>query len=112
MLNITASGNLGRDPELRQTETVEIATFSIAAKTGKDETTWINCKVFGARAATVMQFFYKGCKVCVSGRGSLRTYTNKEGVEKNTLELNVQDFDLPERKQETRSSTFDNNDNF
>ena len=111
MLNITASGNLGRDPELRQIGKTEAATFSLASRTGKDETTWINCTVFGARSATVMQFFKRGSKVTVSGKGRLRSYQTNEGVEKNSLELNVQDFDLPERK-ETINSTFDNNDNF
>jgi len=36
MLNMTAHGNLGRDPELKQTDKSQVASFSIAARTGKD----------------------------------------------------------------------------
>ena len=43
MLNITAHGNIGRDPELKETTSSQVANFSIATRTGKDETTWINC---------------------------------------------------------------------
>jgi len=41
MLAITAVGNLGRDPEAFQAGTTPAARFSLAARTGKDETTWI-----------------------------------------------------------------------
>jgi single-strand DNA-binding protein len=112
MLNISASGNLGRDPELKQIGGNDAATFSIASRTGKDETTWINCTVFGKRSQVIMQFYKKGSKVSLSGKGTLRTYQNNEGVQKASLEVVVSDFDLPERKQETINSTFDNNDNF
>ena len=54
MLNMTAHGNLGRDPELKEVGSTQVASFSIAARTGKDETTWIDCSVWGKRADTVM----------------------------------------------------------
>jgi single-strand DNA-binding protein len=111
MLNITASGNLGRDPELKQLGGSEAATFSLASRTGKDEATWVNCTVFGNRSQIIMQFYKKGSKVCLSGKGRLRTYTNNEGVEKASLEIVVSDFDLPERT-EPRQQTFNNDDNF
>ena len=57
MLNITAVGNLGREPEAFQAGTTPAAKFPLAARTGKDETTWLNCVVFGARSATVLDYF-------------------------------------------------------
>ena len=42
------AGNLGRDLNSRKS-TALVAGFSIAARTGKDETTWIDCSVWGKR---------------------------------------------------------------
>ena len=112
MLKITATGNLGRDPEFKSSEgQTDVAVFSLASSNSKDETTWLRCTVFGKRAATVMQFFKKGSRVAVHGKGKLNTYTTNSGEQRTTLELNVQDFDLPERK-ESEQSTFNNDDNF
>jgi single-strand DNA-binding protein len=98
MLNLTAHGNLGRDPELREAGSSQVASFSIACRTGQDETTWVNCAVWGKRADTVMKFFKKGSKVTVVGSGKLRTYQKKDGTEGQALELNVNDFTLPARE--------------
>ena len=96
MLNMTAHGNLGRDPELKQTNNnSQVANFRIAARTGKDETTWIDCSVWGKRADTVMQYLHKGDRVTVVGSGRIRTFDKKDGSEGKSLELNVSDFTLP-----------------
>ena len=96
MLNMTAHGNLGRDPELKQTNNnSQVANFSIAARTGKDETTWIDCSVWGKRADTVMEYLHKGDRVTVVGSGRIRTFDKKDGSEGKSLELNVSDFTLP-----------------
>jgi single-strand DNA-binding protein len=95
MLNMTAHGNLGRDPELKQTDKSQVASFSIAARTGKDQTTWIDCSVWGKRADTVMEYLHKGDRVTVVGSGRIRTYDKKDGSEGKSLELNVSDFTLP-----------------
>lgn len=97
MLNITAHGNLGKDPELKDLGGNQVANFSIAARTGKDETTWINCTVWGKRAETVMEYLHKGDKITVAGSGKIRAYQAKDGTEGKSLELNVSDFTLPPR---------------
>ena len=118
MLNITAVGNLGRDPEAFQAGATPAVKFPLAARTGKDETTWLNCVVFGARSATVLDYFKKGSKVTVTGKGSQRFYQKKDGSEGSSIEVNISDFTLPEKPaQETSNVTvlptkkqFDNND--
>lgn len=105
MLNLTAHGNLGRDPELREVGQSQVASFSIGCRTGKDETTWVSCSVWGTRADTVMKFFKQGSKVTVVGSGKLRTYEKKDGNQGTSLELNVNDFTLPPR--EAASDDFD-----
>ena len=96
MLNITAHGNIGKDPELKQTNNnSQVANFSLAARTGKDETTWINCQVWGTRADTVMQYMHKGDKITVCGQGKLQEYDRRDGGKGYSLQLRVSDFTLP-----------------
>jgi len=97
MLNITAHGRLGKDPELKQANGEQIAVFTLAANTGKDETTWMNCTVWGKRSQTVVQYIRKGSAITVAGQAKLNTYTNKDGVEKQSLNVYVNDFTLPVR---------------
>ena len=106
MLNLTAHGNLGKDPELKDLGGNQVANFSIAARTGKDETTWINCAVWGKRAEIVMQYLHKGDKVTVAGSGKVRAYQAKDGTEGKSLELNVSDFTLPAREKTESDADF------
>ena len=99
MLNITAHGNLGRDPELKLTPNGnQVCSFSLAVSTGRDETTWINCQVWGKRAQTAQEYLRKGSKITVAGRGKLRTYETKDGTQGKSLEMDVNDFTLPLRE--------------
>ncbi len=97
MLYLTANGNLARDPETREVSGTKVANFTIGCRTGQDETTWVNCAVWGKRADTVMNFLKKGSKVTVVGSGKLRPYTKADGTEAQSLDINVNDFTLPPR---------------
>jgi len=98
MLNITAHGNLGKDPEIKDVKDTQVAEFSLAARTGKDETTWINCAVWGKRADVVKEYLHSGDKVTVAGSGKITTYEKKDGTEGFSLNLKVSDFTLPPKK--------------
>jgi len=100
MLNITAHGNLGRDPEMKDVGSSQLVNFSLAVSTNKDETTWINCQVWGKRAEVAMKYLTKGSRITVAGRGKLRAYDKKDGTQGQSLELDVNDFTLPARQQE------------
>lgn len=107
MLIITAHGNLGKDPELKNVNETQVANFSLAARTGKDETTWIECQVWGKRAQTVCEYLSKGDKITVSGQGKIRVYEKTDGTESRSLDLKVSDFTLPLKK-ETAKAANDN----
>lgn len=98
MLNITAHGNLGKDPELKTVGQNQVASFSLAARTGKDETTWMNCAVWGKRAQVAADYLRKGSKITIAGQGKLNSYTTQDGIEKQSLNVNVTDFTLPARE--------------
>ena len=109
MLNITAHGNLGNDPEVKYFEGgKQVANFSLAARTGKDETTWLKCTVWGKRAETAAEYLRKGAKITIAGQGKLRSYTTQDGTEKQSLNVNVTDFTLPARESNAFEASDDN----
>ena len=105
MLTTTAYGNVANDPELKEVNGAPVATFSLGVTTGKDQTTWVNCSVFGKRAEVIMRFYKKGAKVVVSGRGNLRPFTGRDGQNKTSFDLRVDDFGLPARPLNTVEKT-------
>jgi single-strand DNA-binding protein len=100
MLNITAHGNIGKDPELKTVGQHQVASFSLAARTGKDETTWLNCAIWGKRAQTAAEYLHKGAEITIAGQGKLNSYTAQDGTERQSLNVNVTDFTLPVRQAE------------
>jgi single-strand DNA-binding protein len=106
MLNITAHGNLGKDPELKEFSGGQVAKFTLAARTGKDETTWINCAVWGKPAQVAMQYLHKGDKITVAGSGKVAVFQTKDGTEGKSLELNVSEFTLPAREKAQSDADF------
>ena len=86
MLNITAHGNLGKDPELKNVGQNQVASFTLAARTGKDETTWMNCAVWGKRAQTAAEYSTRAQRSPSQAKASLNSYTTQDGTERQSLE--------------------------
>ena len=91
-------GNLGRDPEMRQTQDGrKIATFSMATTeswkdkmTGerRDKTEWHRVVIFNERLAGIVeQYLRKGAKIYLEGQMQTRKWTDQQGVEKYTTEI-------------------------
>ena len=96
-------GNLGKDPEIRSTQSGgKIANFSVATSdtwndkaTGerKERTEWHRVVVFNERLADVAErFLRKGRKVYVEGSLQTRKWTDQSGQEKYTTEVVVDRF--------------------
>ena len=98
-MNITIlTGNLGRDPELRQHNGDNILNFAIGVAIGtkdKPETMWVDCALWGKRATTLQQYMAKGQRLTVSGPIKLEEYKAKDGTPKTRLRLSVDQIDLP-----------------
>ena len=99
MRQITISGNLGKDPEVRQTQSgMQVANFSLAVRQnhpddqGNYGTDWFRCAVWGKRAGMIERYFHKGNHVLVTGTFEVDEYNGQ-----TQLGVNVTDFDLPER---------------
>ena len=92
------TGNLGRDPELRQHNGDNILNFAIGVQIGtkdRPETMWVDCALWGKRATSLQPYMAKGHRVTVSGPIKLEAYTGKDGTAKTRLRLSVDQVDLP-----------------
>ena len=96
MLNkIILMGRLGRDPEVRYTQSgTPVASFSLAVDrdfvdqaTGRRPTDWIDVAAWNAKSKFVQQYFRKGQLAVVEGRLQIRDWTDKEGAKRRTAEV-------------------------
>ena len=99
---ITLVGNVGRDPELRFTESgTAVCDFSLAVNRSwtdrntnerRQVTTWFRITVWDAQAETVNQYVQKGSQVLVtSDRIEARAYTGNDGELRASLEVTARD---------------------
>lgn len=107
MNSITIAGNLGRDAELRSIASGEqVLSFSVADSLGRDKPTiWWNCQLWGKRAAALADYLRKGQQVTVSGSVSEREWTDKEGAQRKTMEVRVNDVALQGGRQQEGSAS-------
>lgn len=105
--SVTLIGHLGKDPEALNTKgTTAATTFSMATsesyvdKKGERVTTtqWHRCIVFGKRAENILQLAHKGSKIMVQGQIKYNRYTDKDGIERLSVDIQVGDFMLIEAK--------------
>ena len=99
-------GRLTADPELRQTDTTTVASYTLAVdRIGKDKgADFIRCKAFGKSADFTEKYLKKGLKIAVEGRISTGSYTNKEGQKVYTTDVIVNAHHFAESKGEAAPS--------
>ncbi len=99
-------GNLGRDPEVRYTQSGQaVASFTVATTetwTGRESdrqerTDWHNIVVWGKQAETCGQYLSKGRQVYIEGSIRPRSYEDREGNKRYFTEINAQQRDVPRR---------------
>ena len=102
------SGNVGKDPELRQTQNgTKVATYTLACYRAnpkdkdKSLTDWYNIVAWGEQADLVMANIKKGTKVLVIGRFQTRNYDDKDGKKVYVTELMQNEFYLAPAKEKT-----------
>lgn len=94
-------GHLGRDPELRYTpQGTPVCSFTMATnerrrdKSGEfqDQTTWFRVTLWGRQAETASQYLTKGRPVYIEGRLRIEEWTDRDGKQRYTLEVNATDM--------------------
>ena len=97
-------GNLGKDPDIRYTPGgAAVASFSIATtESWKDKqsgekvekTEWHNVTAFGRLAEICGEYLKKGSQVYVEGRIQTDKYTDKQGVEKYSTKIIINEMQM------------------
>jgi single-strand DNA-binding protein len=107
-------GNLGKDPEIRTTQSGErVATLSLATSESwndkqsgerKERTEWHRVAIFNERIVEVAErFLRKGSKVYLEGSIQTRKWTDQTGVERYTTEVVIGRFNGQLTMLDTRS---------
>ena len=96
-------GNVGQDPDIRSTsDGRELANFSLATSESwkdknsgekKEKTEWHKVVIFSqGLVGIVKNYVKKGSKLYIEGSMQTRKWTDKDGVEKYTTEVVLQNF--------------------
>jgi single-strand DNA-binding protein len=94
-------GNLGRDPELRYTaQGTPVCTFTMATNDRRkdrngemqDQTTWFRVTLWNRQAETASQYLHKGKPVYIEGRLRVEEFTDREGRQRQSLEVTATDM--------------------
>lgn len=104
---VCISGNLTRDPELRQTAGgSQVLGVGVAVndrrknqQTGQweDVPNFVDCVVFGNRAEALSAILHKGDKVAIDGRLRYSSWEAKDGTRRSKLEVVAEEVELMQR---------------
>lgn len=108
MLNkIFIMGRLTRDPELRTTNSgTSVASFSLAVDRnykgadGEKETDFIDCIAWRQTGEFAAKYFAKGRMAVVEGRLQIRPWTDKEGNNRRSAEVIVDNMYFGDSKRD------------
>ena len=96
MNKVFISGNLGSQPEPKQTKSgMAVTNLSVATNERKqdkngewvDHTEWHQVTVFGGQATNCAKWLTKGSKVLVEGKLRTREWTDANGNKRKTTEI-------------------------
>ena len=100
---VTISGNLTRDPELRQAGNTSVLSFGVAVndrhrnpQSGQWENVpnFVDCIIFGTRADALAGLLHKGSKVAIDGKLRYGSWEGKDGKKRSKLEVVVNELEL------------------
>lgn len=118
---IVITGNLTRDPEMRTTTSGRsVTSFGVAvnrmrkdaSNTQNDEVNFYNCSAWGPLGETIHKYAHRGDPILVSGRFSLSTWKDRNGAERSSLEIDVDDFNFLGVNRDGGSSNSSTNSNY
>ena len=100
MNNISLTGNLGRDNEIKQLSSGKVVlNNSIGVRSnskvgGEYKTSWFNVSIFGKSAEIFNQYTKKGSKVFLTGEVRIRDYKKQDGTTGMSVDLIVNNFEF------------------
>lgn len=99
MNKVILMGRLTRDPEVRYNGDKAVARFSLAVdRKFSDGADFPTCVAFGKTAEFIEKWFNQGLKICLEGRITTGSYTNKDGVKVYTTDVIADNVEFAESK--------------
>jgi single-strand DNA-binding protein len=98
---VILAGNLTRDPQLSYTPSnTPVCELGMAVNrrwrdregNQKDDVCFVDLICYGRQAETINQYMQKGRPMLVEGRLRYRQWTNKEGQNRNKLDVVIENF--------------------
>lgn len=98
------SGNIVRDCETRESNgAIVLTSFTVAVNERRknpqsgeyeDYANYIDCVIFGKRAAALAQYLKKGLKVAIEGSLRYSQWENKDGNKRSKVEIIVSELEF------------------
>lgn len=113
MQRVFLIGNLTRDPELSETNSgVAVCRFSIAVNRrrtsaeAEQQTDFFNVTAWRGLADTISRFCKKGNKIAVTGQIQIRTYEDREGAKRTSVDVVAEEVEFlsPKSNDEARTA--------
>ena len=76
-------------------------TLAVPRKLDKEKTDFIDCVAFGRMSETISKYVEKGQRIIVTGALQIDNYTDKDGNNRKSVVINVDDFYFIEYKKES-----------
>ena len=116
MQRLIIIGNLTNDPEIRSTQTGKsVCTFTIAVnrkKVSEPQTDFFRINAWNGLADTCARFLNKGKKVAVVGELQARTYEDKQGKTRLSLDVSADEVEFLSPKEEKPKKEKENSDGY
>lgn len=119
MINeVTLVGRLGKDPEVRTTNSnnsvgnLWVATSEVSYDKDKNKierTEWHTVTLWGDTAQNAAKFLAKGSLVYIKGRIQSREYTDKEGIQRKAYEIVANTIKYLNQKKDSSPSNTNTN---
>lgn len=99
MIKLIVSGRVGQDAEIKTVGDTNVCSFSLAhsekahGPNGSEKTVWVNCSVWGERAAKLQPHILKGTFIVAEGSCSVNAYL-KQGEAHATINCRVNSLEF------------------
>lgn len=107
MNRVNLLGRITKDIELKETESkIKYTRFSIAVnknyknEDGEYEADFFNVIAWRKTAEIISEHFSKGSRIAISGKLQQNKYTDKDGVERTSVEIVAEDIDFIDKKKD------------
>lgn len=105
MIKIFLIGNVGSDPETKQTQSSTMTSFSLAVnetkkkgETIEKKTNWFRIVHFGKGAEFSKKYVKKGMKIHVEGKIEISIYQDKDGIQRESTSVIAENINIFDKK--------------